>query len=63
MRYETNVDNNSVNDFVINMKWHKFKPLMCLLQMNIAIYVGANSSPWLGVKMAIIINWIAHGLA
>ena len=23
--------------------------------------VGANS-PWLGVKMAIIINWMAHGL-
>ena len=39
LRYETGMDNNSENDFVINMKLHKFEPLMCLSQMNIAVLV------------------------
>ena len=46
LRYETNEDNNSENDFVINMKWHKFKLLMCLLQMNIAMLVLTAALGW-----------------
>ena len=57
------MDNNSENDFVINMKLHKFEPLMCLSQMNIAALV-LTVLGWVlkHVKMAIIINWMAHGL-